>query len=90
MPREQRDYEKLATVEEVESEIQKTKDLICRKVKERGQIRDNRKDAMKAYNDELKEVEAQLEEGTAVLDELKRHLKLVLAGGGPKAKLQSV
>lgn len=85
------DYDKITTIDEVEQEIQKYKDLICRKVKERGQIRDNKKDAMKGYNDELKEVEAQLEHGTAVIDELNRHKRLVLAGAvSPKKALQSV
>lgn len=84
-------YDKIITIEEVESEIQKHKDLVCRKAKERGQIRENRKEAMKAYNDELKICEEELDFNLGVLDELNRHKKLVLAGAvGPKKSLQSV
>lgn len=84
-------YDKITTIDEVEREIQKTKDTICRKAKERGQVKDNRKEAMKGYNDELKICEEELDFNLGVLDELNRHKKLVLAGAvGPKAGLQSV
>ena len=87
---EKPNYDKITTVDEVDEEIQKTKDLICRRVKERGQIKDARKDAMKGYNDELKRVEEELDYNTGVLDELGRHKRLILAGAVPGQKLHSV
>lgn len=90
MSKDKPDYEKLATLDEVDAEIHKHKELIVRKVKERGQLKSNRKDAMKGFNDELKEVEFQLDHNTEILDELNRHKKLIMAGGGPKMNLKSV
>ncbi len=84
------DYDKLVDINEVEEQISDYKNRICRKAKERGQIKDNRKEAMKAYNDELKVCEEELDHALGVLDELNRHKKLVLAGVGPKRNLQSV
>jgi hypothetical protein len=90
MSKKKPDYETLTTAQEVDEEIQKCKDLICKKVKLRGQLKDNKKDAMKGYNDELKIVEEELDFNVAAIDELNRHKKLILAGHQPKAKLQSV
>lgn len=93
--REKPDYEKeYTTVAECEDGIQKCKDLIVRKVKERFQTMDNKKDAMRGYNDTLKEIEEDLDFNTGAIDELKRHRKLLMAkeeaGLHKGGKLQSV
>lgn len=91
MSKKKPDYEAIVSIDEVEIEIQKCKDIICKKVKLRGQIKDNKKDAMKAYNDELKEVEEDLDFNVACIDELNRHKKLLAAGHVPnKQNLKSV
>lgn len=90
--REKPDYERaFTTIEDCEKEIARLKDDICRKVKARGQTKQNKKDAMAGYNETLKELEADLDFNTEVIDELLRHMKLLDAQGGPKSpKLQSV
>jgi hypothetical protein len=89
--REKPDYEKqYTTVDECDEAIQSHKDLIVRKVKERFQTQDNKRDAMKGYNDTLKEIEEELDFSTGVIDELKRHKKLILAKAERGGKLQSV
>jgi hypothetical protein len=93
--REKPDYEKqFTTVDECDEEIQNHKDLIVRKVKERFQTQDNKRDAMRGYNDVLKEIEEELDFSTGVIDELHRHKKLLLAteeaGLNKNGKLQSV
>lgn len=93
--REKPDYEKqFTTVDECDEEIQNHKNLIVRKVKERFQVIDNKKAAMRGYNETLKEIEEELDFSTGVLDELHRHKKLVIAkeeaGIQTGKKLQSV
>lgn len=76
---EKPDYEKMTSIVEVETEIQKYKETIVRKVKVRGQTKENRKEAMKGYNDALKELEEELDFSTVVIDELERHKRLLQA-----------
>ena len=90
MSKKKPEYDELDSVSAVDEEIQKCKDLIYKKVKLRGQTRENKKEATKAYNDELKIIEEELDFNVCAIDELNRHKRLLLAGHKPKAKLQSV
>jgi hypothetical protein len=76
--REKPDYEKdFKTVEDCEAEIDRLKDRVLKKLKERGQTIENKKAAAKGYNDVIKELEAELDHNVEVVDELKRHMKLL-------------
>lgn len=66
------DYRKFCTAEEVDAEIARRKDAVCRKVKQQAQIQSSKKDAVAAFNAQLKMVGEELDHELAVLDELGR------------------
>lgn len=76
--KEKPDYEKdFQTPEKCIEEIERLKDRVLKKLKERGQTIQNKKDATKSYNDVIKELEAELDFSVEVIDELKKHMKLL-------------
>jgi hypothetical protein len=71
------DYSEFTTVKAVDEEIQKRKDSVCRKVKHQQQLVADKKDTVKSYNDQIKEVKAKVEEELAILDGLAAQRKLL-------------
>jgi hypothetical protein len=68
--KEKIDYEKFKTVASVEEEIIKHKDIVIRKVRQQINIKDEKKTANAAYNEQLKEVEEEIDHEIKVLDAL--------------------
>ncbi len=66
------DYHKLRTIEDADAEIARRKDAVCRKVKQHAQIKESKKDAVAAFNEQLKMVAEELDHELGVLDELGR------------------
>lgn len=66
------------TLEETEQEIEKTEKTIADKNKWRLQTKDAKKEAMGAYNDQLKEIDEDLEHYSGLRDRLKDHQKRLL------------
>lgn len=68
--KEKLDYEKFKSVEDVETEIAKHKDTVIRKVRQQINIKDEKKEANAAYNEQLKEVEEEIDNEIKTLDAL--------------------
>jgi hypothetical protein len=68
--KEKLDYEKFKSVEDVETEISKHKDTVIRKVRQQINIKDEKKEANAAYNEQLKEVEEEIDNEIKTLDAL--------------------
>lgn len=81
------DYEAFKDVQEIDEEIAKTKDLVCRKSKMLYQTRDAKKEAVGAYNEQLKELDEEIDHSLGVLDELNNRRKVLEKGS---AVLRSV
>jgi len=64
------DYSKFKTVEEVEVEVIKHKDTVTRKVRQQLNIKDEKKTANAAYNEQLKEIEEEIDFEIKTLDAL--------------------
>lgn len=77
-PRETVDYEKLS-IEETEQQIEDTEKIIADKTKWRLQTKEAKKEAMGAYNEQLKEIEEDLDHYSGVRDCLKDHQKRLFA-----------
>lgn len=72
---EKPDYDKFKTVDAVETEIEKHKDVVCSKVKLQGQVKQQKKDSNGAYNDQLKSLQEEIDHEVEVIDEFKRRIK---------------
>jgi hypothetical protein len=67
---EKLDYEKFKTVDAVDDEVRIHKDIVCRKVRQHINIKDEKKTAVGAYNEQLKEIEEELDHEIKTLDAL--------------------
>ena len=74
------DYEQVTSLAEVEERIAQTKDTVCRKVKMQLGIKDAKKAADAAYNDQLKELAEEIDHEIGVLDGWESRLAQVEAG----------
>lgn len=75
---EKPEYEKFS-LEETEQKIEETEKLISDKTKVRLQVKEAKKDANAAFNEQLKELEEDLEHYSGVRDALKDHQKRLFA-----------
>jgi hypothetical protein len=74
------DYEQASSATEVEERIAQTKDTVCRKVKMQLSIKEAKKEADAAYNEQLKELAEEIDHEIGVLDGWKSRLAQVEAG----------
>ncbi len=66
------DYGKLVSVDEVDAEITRRRDAICRKVKQQAQVKETKKQTLAGLNEQIREVGEELNHEIGVLDELVR------------------
>lgn len=64
------DYESFVSTDEVDKEIENTKNEICRKAKQMFQTKETKKEAVAAFNEQLKELNEEIDHNLGVLDEL--------------------
>lgn len=69
------DYSKLKNTDEVESEVLKCKDTIYRKTKLLSSIKDQKKDANAAYNEQIKEIQEEIQAELDAVEALNQRSK---------------
>ncbi len=78
-PLEVPEYEKLTTIEQVEAEIEKHKTVLVGKDKTESQIKANKKEYVKALNEQLKELNQEREHEIDVLSALDDRRRVIAA-----------
>ena len=78
--REKPDYESFKTVQAIDEEIAKTKTEICRKTKQLFQTKEAKKEAVAAFNEQIKECTEEVDHNLGVLDELNTRRRVVEKG----------
>ena len=76
------EYEKIMTVDECDKLIAQHKDILVRKDKTEFQIKESKKEANAAHNEQLKELNEERQHELAVIDALVDRKKVLTAGGG--------
>lgn len=71
------DLTKLKTLKSVEEEIANRRESVCRKVKMQSKIKDEKKEANAAYNEQLKDIQGQIDEEMGNIDQLLDHRKVL-------------
>jgi hypothetical protein len=86
------DYEKLNSIDEIDNMIQTHKDILVRKDKIELKIKDSKKEANAAHNEQLKELLEERTHEVGVIDALVDRKKVLLAQSGvvPMPKKASI
>ncbi len=71
------DTEKFTTTKDAENALESHKDTLCRKVKQQLQVKDAKKEAMGAYNEQLKELNEEIDHEIGVLDSLTDRVRVL-------------
>jgi len=79
--REKPDYDSFKTLQAIDDEIAKTKTEVCRKTKQLFQTKEAKKEAMGAYNEQIKEMTEEVDHNLGVLDELNTRRRVIEKGG---------
>jgi hypothetical protein len=69
------DYSKIKTVEDAEKLIEEHKGTLYRKTKIQGQIKGDKKESNKAYNEQLKELSEEIDFEVGVIDQAYARIK---------------
>lgn len=75
-------YEALMSVDEVEAEIERRKNILVGKDRTEYQIKESKKDYVSAINEQLRELKEEREHEIVVLSALEDRKKQILAGAG--------
>ena len=73
------DYDSLKTIEDVEEEIQKRKDNLVRQDLMEWRMKQDKKDAVSSYNEQLKEIKEERDHEMGVLGALEDRKKVINA-----------
>ena len=74
---EKLDFDKFKTVEDVETEVVKHKDIVIRKVRQQLSIKEEKKTANGAYNEQLAEIAEDIDHEIKTLDALHDRKKVL-------------
>jgi len=75
-------YEALTTVEDVENEIERRKNVLVGKDRTEYQIKENKKEYVSAINEQLRDLKEEREHEIVVLSALEDRKKQILTGAG--------
>ncbi len=75
-------YEAMITVEDVEAEIDRRKNILVGKDRTEYQIKENKKEYVAAMNEQLRELKEEREHEIVVIGALEDRKKQILAGAG--------
>jgi len=81
-PRDVPNYEAMVTVEDVETEIDRRKNILVGKDRTEYQIKENKREYVVAMNEQLRELKEEREHEIVVIGALEDRKKQILAGAG--------